>query len=95
MSTSSTSDESDESDNAFPQTVEQARTDIELTRQELGETARELVQRLNVGYRAKEEFQDRSQEALRVLRANPVAVSAGGGVIALLLGSLLTWKLKR
>ncbi len=78
----------------FPQTMDQVRTDIELTRQELGETARELFYRLNVGERAKERFQDRSQTVLRVLRANPVAVAIGGGVLTVLLGGLLTWKLK-
>src|SRR5690606_31500649 len=56
------------SDDDFPQTMDQVRTDIELTRQELGETARELFYRLNVGERAKERFQDRSQTVLRVLR---------------------------
>ncbi|ACU96194.1 DUF3618 domain-containing protein [Saccharomonospora viridis] len=82
------------SDDDFPQTMDQVRTDIELTRQELGETARELFYRLNVGERAKERFQDRSQTVLRVLRANPVAVAIGGGVLTVLLGGLLTWKLK-
>lgn len=82
-------------DDEFPQTVEQARTDIELTRQELGETARELMHRLNVGERAKEEFHDRSQVALRFMRTNPVVVAMGGAVAALLTGGLLTWKLKR
>lgn len=79
----------------FPQTVDEARTDIELTRRELGETAHELAQRLNVGERAKEQFHDRSTTALRLLRANPVAVSAGGAVVTLALGGLLTWRLKR
>ncbi|EHR60244.1 DUF3618 domain-containing protein [Saccharomonospora cyanea] len=93
-STSSTSSSSSP-DDEFPQTVEQARTDIELTRQELGETARELMNRLNVGERAKEQFHDRSQVVLRVLRANPVFVAAGGAAVAALFGGLLTWRLKR
>jgi hypothetical protein len=83
--------ESDE----FPQTVEQARTDIELTRQELRETARELMQRLNVGERAKEQFQDRSRVVLDTMRANPVLVAACGSVLALAFGGLLTWRIKR
>ncbi|MEY7970627.1 DUF3618 domain-containing protein [Saccharomonospora xinjiangensis] len=82
-------------DDEFPQTVEQARTDIELTRQELGETARELVQRLDVGRRAREQFQDRSRLALKTMRANPVAVAAGGSALTLAVGGLLTWRIKR
>ncbi|EIE98184.1 DUF3618 domain-containing protein [Saccharomonospora glauca] len=92
--TSSTSSSSPP-DDEFPQTVEQARVDIELTRQELGETLRELMTRLNVGERAKERFHDRSQVVLRTLRANPVAVAAGGAALSALFGGLLTWRLKR
>ncbi|OQO89401.1 hypothetical protein B1813_20870 [Saccharomonospora piscinae] len=82
-------------DDEFPRTVEQARTDIELTRRELGDTVRELTHRLNVGERAKEQWQDSSRSAMRVLRANPVAVAASGAVLALAVGGLLTWRLKR
>lgn len=82
-------------DEEFPQTLEQARTDIELTRQELGETARELMNRLNVGERAKERFHDGSQVALRTVRSNPAVVAAAGGLVAVAVGGLATWKVKR
>lgn len=38
----------------FPRDPEEARVDLELTRQELGETVEELERRLNVPARAKE-----------------------------------------
>ncbi|MGW9308033.1 DUF3618 domain-containing protein [Saccharomonospora azurea] len=91
MSASTTPSDADQ----FPQTVEQARTDIELTRQELRETAGELMSRLNVGERAREQLQDRSRVALGVMRANPVAVAAGFAAAALAVGGLLTWRIKR
>lgn len=79
----------------FPRTLDEARTDIELTRQELGDTARELAHRLNVGDRARHEFHTRSEWLLRLLRANPAFVSAAGAAVALLLGGLVTWRLRR
>ena len=79
----------------FPRTLDEARTDIELTRQELGDTARELAQRLNVGDRARHEFHTRSEVLLRLMRANPAFVSAAGAAVALLLGGLVTWRLRR
>lgn len=79
----------------FPRTLDEARTDIELTRQELGDTARELAHRLNVGDRAREEFHTRSEVLLRLMRANPAFLSAAGAAVALLLGGLVTWRLKR
>jgi hypothetical protein len=39
----------------FPYDVEQTRLDIKLTREELGETVRELVHKVNVSARAKEQ----------------------------------------
>jgi hypothetical protein len=39
----------------FPYDVEQTRLDIKLTREELGETVQELVRKVNVPARAKEQ----------------------------------------
>ncbi len=79
----------------FPRTLDEARTDIELTRRELGDTARELAHRLNVGDRARHEFHTRSEVLLRLMRANPAFVSAAGAAVTLLLGGLVTWRLRR
>lgn len=90
----------------FPQTVEQARTDIELTRQELGATAQALAHKLNVTERAKERFQQRSarakgsvrergEVAVRLMREEPIPVVVWAALVALSVGGLITWRVRR
>lgn len=90
----------------FPRTLEQARTDIELTRAELAQTAEALAHKLNVPERAKEQFQERSAVArtqlkqravtmVHALERNPMMVASAGASVTLAVGSLLTWRVKR
>ncbi|UJW29100.1 DUF3618 domain-containing protein [Saccharothrix sp. AJ9571] len=66
---------------SFPRDAEQARVDIELTRQELGETVEALAHKVNVPARAKEQ----AQEVAVSVRRNPwPAVGGGAAVLALL-----------
>ncbi|PRX48616.1 uncharacterized protein DUF3618 [Prauserella shujinwangii] len=52
----------------FPRDAEQARTDIELTRQELGDTVEALAEKANVPARAREQLQQRSDQAVQKAR---------------------------
>ncbi|EHR49824.1 Protein of unknown function (DUF3618) [Saccharomonospora marina XMU15] len=79
----------------FPQTVEQARTDIELTREELGDTAQALAHKLNVPQRTKEQVRMRSSVAVSRLRENAVPLAVVGALAALVVGGVLTWRMKR
>jgi hypothetical protein len=90
----------------FPRTVEQARTDIELTRQELGATAQALAHKLNVTERAKERFQQRSasakgslrergEVAVRLVREKPIPVAVWAALVALSTGGLVTGRVRR
>ncbi|MFF5990596.1 DUF3618 domain-containing protein [Prauserella flavalba] len=54
--------ESPEESEEFPRSPEEARVDIELTRQELGDTAQALAHKLNVPARAKEQAQQRAAQ---------------------------------
>jgi hypothetical protein len=60
---------------AFPYDVEQARLDIEPTREELGETVQELVHKTNVPARAKEQA-EHVAEIVREKMPPPVAENA-------------------
>lgn len=79
----------------FPLTVEQARTDIELTREELGETAQALAHKLNVPQRAREQVRLRSSIAAGRLRDNAAALAVVGALAALVVGGVLAWRMKR
>ncbi|PXY27331.1 DUF3618 domain-containing protein [Prauserella muralis] len=79
----------------FPRDPEQARTDIELTRQELGETAQALAYKLNVPARAKEQLQHGTTKVKETVQHNPVPVIATGAVAALAVGGVITWRIRR
>lgn len=82
----------------FPANAEQARLDIELTRQELGETVEALAHKVNVPARAKEQV-DQVKAKVKEKVPEPVAEGAvqvadtvrrnpwpiAGGVLALLI----------
>ncbi|WP_199430113.1 DUF3618 domain-containing protein [Qaidamihabitans albus] len=52
----------------FPRDAEQARTDIELTREELGDTVQALAEKANVPERAKEQLHERTEQARDLMR---------------------------
>ncbi|OLT45912.1 hypothetical protein BJF85_18215 [Saccharomonospora sp. CUA-673] len=66
--------ERDES--SFPKDPHQARVDIELTRKELGETARALAYKLDVPNRAKDLAAERTATVRSRLRTVAVAAAA-------------------
>jgi len=66
--------ERDES--SFPKDPHQARVDIELTRKELGETARALAYKLDVPNRAKDLATERTASARSRLRSVALAFAA-------------------
>ncbi|MBN6040666.1 DUF3618 domain-containing protein [Amycolatopsis sp. 195334CR] len=69
----------------FPHDAEQARVDIELTRQELGETVEALAHKVNVPARAKEQ----AQQAAVSVRRNPWPVAGGGAAVLALIVLLI------
>lgn len=60
------------SSDGFPETTDEARTDIALTRDELAETAQALAHKMNVPERAKEQLQHRSVRAKEQLQDSSV-----------------------
>lgn len=57
----------------FPRDAEQTRLDIELTREELGETIQELMHKLNVPARAQQQAEQVAHKLSR-----PVVAGVGG-----------------
>ncbi|QFU88888.1 DUF3618 domain-containing protein [Amycolatopsis sp. YIM 10] len=77
--------ESSSTETGFPRDAEQARLDIELTRQELGETVEALAHKVNVPARAKEQ----AQQAAVSVRRNPWPVAGGGAAVLALIVLLI------
>lgn len=68
MSEEQSRDRDSGSKSEFPHDANEARTDIELTRQELGDTVQALAEKANVPARAKEQFHERSEQARSKMR---------------------------
>lgn len=62
------------STDSFPETADQARTDIALTRREMAETAQALAYKLNVSERTREQLQHGSVRARKQLQHGSVRV---------------------
>ncbi|SFQ31392.1 Protein of unknown function [Amycolatopsis arida] len=99
----------DRSRTDFPRDEEEARLDLELTRQELGETVQELAHKANVPARAREQAEhtvtavkeklpppvaEKAETVAGAARRNPVPTVVGA-VVLLLLVRRLTRRRKR